>query len=155
MATRTQSTPQAASFTEPLGDLRAKTLEAMDAYAQASQRVLGQLIDLSSTAARETVRVCAELQSAAVDAARAEPVFPVPSAPTIDSMKEDPLKGYREGTAAASAGPQRLLKYLEGNAQIVAQGGQRFQVSAERGAREVGEAVTAYFERLGEIYRGK
>jgi hypothetical protein len=137
---------------DPLADIQSKTLDAVEAYAQASQRVLGQIIDLSSTAARETMRVYAELQSAAIDAARTAPgLMALPSVPA--DVAQDPFKAYRESAAAMSAGPQRLAKFLEGNAEIVTKSAQRFQTSAERSAREIGDAVTAYFDRLGEIYR--
>ena len=114
--------------------------------------MFGQIIDLSSAAARETMRVYAELQSAAIDAARTAPgLTALPATPA--DLAQDPFKVYREATAAMNAGPQQLAKFFEGNAEIMTKGVQRFQTSAERSAREIGEAVTAYFDRLGEIYR--
>jgi hypothetical protein len=153
MATQTKPTTNTTqAVPEPLADMQAKTFDAVQAYAQASQRVLGQIIDLSSAAAREVTRVYAELQSAAIDAARTTPgLLALPATPV--DLVQDPFKAYREGAAAMSAAPQRLAKYLESNAEIVTQGVQRFQASAERSAREISEAVTAYFDRLGEIYR--
>lgn len=151
MATQTKPTTTPA-IAEPLAEMQARTLDAIEAYAQASQRVLGQVIDLSSAAARETMRVYAELQSAAIDAARTAPgLTAMPANPA--ELTQDPFKAYREATAAMTAAPQQLAKFLEGNAEIVTKGVQRFQTSAERSAREIGEAVTAYFDRLGEIYR--
>jgi hypothetical protein len=150
MANPAKATTQA--IAEPIAELQSKTLDAVEAYAQASQRVLGQMIDLSSAAARETVRVYAELQSAALDAARTAPGPVMPSTSPSDVV-QDPFKAYREGMAAMTAAPQRLAKFVEGNAQIVTQGVQRFQASAEHSAREIREAVTGYFDRLGEIYR--
>jgi hypothetical protein len=153
MATQTKPTTNTTqAVPEPLADMQAKTFDAVQAYTQASQRVVGQIIDLSSAAAREVMRVSVELQSAAIDAARTTPgLLALPATPA--DLVQDPFKAYREGAAAMSAAPQRLAKYLESNAEIVTQGVQRFQASAERSAREIGEAVTAYFDRLGEIYR--
>jgi hypothetical protein len=154
MATQTRSTTTTTTpaVVEPLADMQAKNFDAVQAYTQASQRVFGQIIDLSSVAAREMMRVYVELQSAALDAARTVPgLLTLPVTPT--DLVQDPFRAYREGAAAMSAAPQRLAKYLESNAEIMTQGVQRFQASAERSAREIGDAVTTYFDRVGEIYR--
>jgi phage-related tail protein len=148
----TQSKSNSPAPPDPLANMQAKTLDAVEAYAQASQRVFGQMIDLSSVAARETMRVYAELQSAAIDAVRTTPGLMAMMANPLD-MVQDPFRAYRESVTAMSASPQQLAKLFEGNAEIVNKGVQRLQTSAERSTREIGEAVTAYFDRLGEIYR--
>src|SRR5687768_1535740 len=72
MSTQSQAQPQTPQFTTlPFGEMGARALEAVSAFAEANQRVLGQLIELSSTAAAERLRTVGELQSAAVEAARA------------------------------------------------------------------------------------
>jgi len=137
---------------DPLGDTQAKAIEAMSAYAQVNQRVLGELIELSSAAAKETVRVWAAIESAALAAARtASGQSPTPPA-TIEDFTRDPLAGYRLGVIAAGQTPQRLLTLFDSNGQIIGQGFQRFQASAEKSGKEIREAVTSYFNRIGEIY---
>src|SRR5712671_7220774 len=59
--------------------MQSKVLEAVAAFTQANERVVGQLVELSSTAAGEGLRAMGELQTAAMDAARA---IPMPRAPT-------------------------------------------------------------------------
>jgi hypothetical protein len=60
----------AAAKSRPAG--RALTLpESVRAFAQANQRVLGELIELSSSAARTSLRTYAEIQSAAIKATTA------------------------------------------------------------------------------------
>jgi hypothetical protein len=148
MATATQS--QAPR--DPFGETQVKAIEAMSAYAQANQRVLGELIELSSAAAKETLRVWAELESVALAATRtASGQAPTPPA-TIEDFTRDPLAGYRMGVLAAGEMPQRLMKLFDSNGQIIGQGVQRFQASAEKSGKGIREAVTSYFNRIGEIY---
>src|SRR5262245_3842012 len=59
------------STTEMFTGMQAKALDAFAALAETNQRVLQGFVDLSVSAARESMRAYAELQSAAVDAARA------------------------------------------------------------------------------------
>src|SRR5262245_11601317 len=54
----------------PLSQMGGKAFDAVSAIAEANQRVVGQLIELSSSAAAERLRTFGELQSAALEAAR-------------------------------------------------------------------------------------
>src|SRR5262249_33307226 len=91
VATQTQ-TP---TVKDPFGDMQVKVLDAMVAYGQTNQRVLGELINLSSAAMKETLRVLGELESAAIDAARTAPA--APTAPvSVETFAKDPLAGYRQ-----------------------------------------------------------
>ena len=47
-----------------------KTLEAMTVWSDASQRILRELVELQSGAAKEGLRLCAEIQRTAMDTAR-------------------------------------------------------------------------------------
>jgi len=147
MATQTQ-TP---TVKDPFGDLQVKALDAMAAYGQTNQRVFGELINLSSAAMKETLRVLGELESAALEAVRTAPA--APSAPVSpETFAKDPLAGYRQGLLAAGEAPQRFFKLLDSQRQIVGQGAQRFQTTAEKTGKEIQEAITSYWNRLGEIY---
>ena len=55
---------------EILGQVSGKAVEAMTAWAEANQRVLRELVDLSVGAAQEGVRVYSELQQNALEAVR-------------------------------------------------------------------------------------
>ena len=47
-----------------------KILDAVSAYAQANERVIGELVELGSSTAREGIKTYLELQAAALEAAR-------------------------------------------------------------------------------------
>ncbi len=153
MATQTQAQAESQAVKDPFGEMRLKAFETMSAYSKANQRVLGELINLSSAAVQETVRMYGELESAALEAARTAPGFPFAPALTLDDLTKDPVGGYRQGALAIGEAPQRLLKLLDRNTQIIGQGAQRFQASAERTGKEIQDAITSYFNRIEEIYR--
>jgi hypothetical protein len=133
-----------------LGELGAKTLDAVSAIAGANQRVLGQLIELSSIAATDRLRTLGELQSAAVDAARGS-LLSADGRDALGDLPQDPVGWYNKSVLSAVDGAQRMLKLFESNAQIVTRSAQRFQGSAERTSKEIQDAVTACATRLQEI----
>lgn len=145
---KTQAQPHASL--SALQELGAKSLDALSAVAEANQRVLGQLVELSSTVAADRVRTLGELQSAAVEAAR-DAIAPAVSGDVLDELRRDPLSLYGKSLMAAVDGAQRVLKLWETNAQIVTRSAERFQGSAERTSKEIQETVSACATRLQDI----
>jgi hypothetical protein len=132
--------------------LREKILDAVSAYAQANQRVIGELVELGSSTAREGIKTYVELQSAALEAAR-ELSFPAaPAAEMLEEARRDPMAWYRKGLQAVADGTQRATKLVETNAQIVARNAERFQASAERTVKEIEGAGNTYVNRMRDIY---
>ncbi len=68
-AAKSQPEAQALTFPELFSRMGATTFEAVSAFIQTNQRVLGELIELSSSAAKASLRAYATLQSAAIAAA--------------------------------------------------------------------------------------
>ncbi len=137
---------------ESFASVPGKVLEAVSAFAQANDRVVGELIELSSTAARESLRALGELQAAAVDAVRAMPVPSLPRPESLEDLRRDPFAWYRKGFQAIADGTQRAAKLAETNAQIVARNAERLQASADRAAREIEQATSGYVSRMKDIY---
>src|SRR2546426_5216896 len=99
MPTKSQSDAQASAITETFTELRSKALETAAALSEANQRVTTDAIEFSSSAARETLRACAEAQTAVLDAVRAS-------------------SGWSDGATSAEALFQSAYKIFETNAQI-------------------------------------
>ena len=137
-------------FTGQAENLQGKVLEAVAAFAQANERVVGQLIELSSTAAREGLRAASEMHAAAVDTVRAIPM-PTPTE-TIEDLRRDPFAWYRNGVQAVAESTQRAARLVETNAQIVARNAERLQASAAASAREIEQAASGYASRMKDIY---
>ena len=152
MPAKSQPEVEAPVFPESFSQLNAKTLEAVSAFAQANQRVVGELIEFSSAAAKESLRTYAEIQSVAVEAARTAPVAPIGPREAIEELRQDPFAWYRKGVQTAVDGTEKAFKVLGTNAQIVTRSAERLQASAERSGKEIQEALTAYMNRMQEIY---
>lgn len=150
MSTQPQ-TPTSPFTTLPMGEMGAKALEAVSALAEANQRVIGQLIELSSTAAAERLRTVGELQAAAVEAVRASLPSMTPRE-ALDELRQDPFAWYRKGLGAAVDGAQRWFKFLDTNAQIVSRSAQRFQGAADRNGKEIQDAVRTCATRVRDIF---
>ena len=129
-----------------------KVLDAVSAYAQANERVIGELVELGSSAAREGVKTYLELQAAALEAAREITLPGLPQGDMLDELRRDPLAWYRKGLQAVADGTQRATKLAETNAQIVARNAERFQASTERTVKEIEGAGNTYVNRMREIY---
>lgn len=134
-----------------INEIRGKALDMMAALAEANQRVVGQIIELSSAAAADRLRTFGELQSAAVDAARGA-LAPIDPREAIEELRQDPLAWYRKGVATMLDATQRAFKLAETNLQIVSKGTERFQGTAERTGKEIEHAVSTCASRLREIY---
>jgi len=128
-----------------------KVFEAVAAFTQANERVVGQLIELGSTAARESLRAMGEFQAAAMDTARAIPMAGAP-AETLEDLRRDPLAWYRKGFQTVVDSTQRVAKLVETNAQIVARNAERLQASATASAKEIEQAASGYASRMKDIY---
>jgi hypothetical protein len=140
-----KSTTQKAAAS--LRDSGSRVLDAVSAFAELNQRVVGGLIELSSEAALETVRAVTELQSAAVEAVRPAPAKEEPREPG-----EAPEGWYRRGLDLAVDEAQRMVSFLEKNGQIMARSAERRQSSGERAGKEIKEALEVYAERMRKIY---
>jgi flagellar motor component MotA len=132
--------------------VQGKVMEAMSAFAQANERVIGELIDLSSTAAREGLRAIGELQAAAMETARGFQMPGMPQPETLEDLRRDPFAWYRKGVQALADSAQRAAKLAETNVQIVTRNMERMQASADHAAREIEQATSGYVSRMKDIY---
>jgi len=132
--------------------MQGKVLEAVTAFTQANERVVGQLIELSSTAARESLRAIGELQAAAVDTVRAIPMASVVPTESLDELRHDPFAWYRKGFEAVAESTQRAARLVETNMQIVTRNAERLQASAAASAKEIEQAASSYASRMKDIY---
>lgn len=132
--------------------VQGKVMEAVSAFAQANERVVSELIDLSSTAAREGLRAIVELQAAAMETARSIQVPGIPRPESIEDLRRDPFVWYRNGFQALADSAQRAAKLAETNVQIVTRNMERLQASADHAAREIEQAASGYVSRMKDVY---
>jgi hypothetical protein len=135
-----------------LQGIQGKVMEAVSAFAQANEQVVGEMIDLASTAAREGLRTISELQAAAMETARAVPMPAMSQAEAIEGLRRDPFGWYRKGFEALADSSQRAARLAETNMQIVTRNAERMQASAGHAVREIEQAASGYVSRMRDIY---
>src|SRR5690242_3695931 len=115
MATKSQADSQAPTGSEFFTQMQTKALDAFAAFAETNQRVLQGFVDLSIATAKEGMRAYAELQSAAVDAARQAQGNGAPVLPTPEELRSDPFTWYQKGLLTTVDGTQKAFRLLEAN----------------------------------------
>jgi hypothetical protein len=152
--TKSPTETHADTPSELFTQIQTKALDTLAALAEANQKVLQGFVDLSVSTAKESMRAYAELQSAAVETARAsQPAGPAaPTFPTAEELRSDPFTWYQKGLLTSIDGTQKVFRLMEANAQVVTRSAERLQASAERTGKEIQEALTSYVSRMKDIY---
>src|ERR1051325_1024289 len=136
---------------EIFGQMSGKAVEAMAMWAEANQRVLRELVDLSVGAAKEGVRLCDELQQRAMEAARDGHAAAMKWQATLQETPKDPMGWYQQAVAEGVDGAQKIFRILEGNAQAVSRSAERLQASAEQAGKEIQETFQATVAKLKDV----
>jgi hypothetical protein len=144
MPTKSQSDQTTPAFAPLFSEMNAKALDAMTAFAQANQRVLQELVEFSTAAAKESVRTYSELQSAALESARDAHTLTV-------TEREDPVAWYQRSLLSTVDGTQRALKLFETNTQVLTRSAERLHANAQRAGKEIQEALTSYMSRMKDL----
>jgi hypothetical protein len=149
----TKSQPEAKTTTLPdlFAEMQSKALDAIATFAQANQRVAQELVEFSAAAAKESVRAYAELQSAALDAARDAQATTADQKERGEEARQDPFAWYQKNLLAAVDGSQKTFRLFETNAQILTRSAERLQASAQRTGKEIQEALTTYLTRVKDF----
>jgi hypothetical protein len=123
-----QSTPS-----EMYTQFTGKTVEAITLWAEANQRMLKELADFTAGTAKESARLCAEIQGNAMRVLGETP----------SSLPWQP--------GAWQEGYQRTFKLVEGNVQAVSRSAERVQASAEQAGKGIHEAFAAIGEKMKSL----
>ena len=133
---------------EILGQVSGKTVEAMTVWAEANQRMLRELVDLSVGAAKESVRLYSELQQGAIEAVRDGQTTAMKWQASFQDAPKDPMQWYQQAFAEAVDGAQRFFRLLEGNAQAMTRSAERLQASAEQAGKGIQQTFEATVTRM-------
>ena len=135
---------------EILGQVSGKTVEAMTVWAEANQRMLRELVDLSVGAANESVRLYSELQQGAIEAVRDGQTTAMKWQASFQDAPKDPMQWYQQAFAETVDGAQRFFRLLEGNAQAMTRSAERLQASAEQAGKGIQQTFEATVTRMKE-----
>jgi len=138
----------AAKASEMIGQVSGKAVETMTVWAEANQRVLREMVELSVIAAKEGVRLCDELQQRAMEAARDGQATAMKWQATWQDAPRDPMAWYQQALAETVDGAQKLFRLLEGSAQAVTRSAERLQTSAEQAGKGIQQVVETTVARM-------
>jgi hypothetical protein len=137
-------------FTQGTG----KAVETMTLWADANQRVLRELAELSAATAKEGVRLYAELQQAGIEVVRDVQASALRWQATLQEAPRDPLAWYHRALTDSVESAQKWFRILEGNAQAVTRTAERLQTSAEQAGKGIQESFSDAMAKMKDVYAG-
>ena len=114
-----------------------RAVEAFSVFAEANQKIMRDLVDLSASTAKEGVRLYAELSSSAVEALKESQSYLLRRQGELREAPRDPLSVYQKGVLDSVEGAQKAFKMLESNAQAMTRSAERLQVTAEQTGKDI------------------
>lgn len=137
---------------EFFSQITGRTVEVFSLWADANQKVLRELVDLSASTAKEGVRLYAEIQSGAVEAVKTGQSFLLRRQADMQEAPKDPFSCYQKNVLESVEGAQQAFKLLEGNAQAVTRSAERLQVTTEQAAKEIQGTFTQLAGKVKSLY---
>lgn len=122
---------------EVLAKMTGAAVEVFTLLADANQKVLRELVDLSAGAAKEAVRLYAELQSSAVEAVKDSHTL------LMQRPAEPPF---------GAPGLRAAVRLFEGNTQALTRSAERLQVSVEQAGQEIQATYAQLSTRMQALY---
>lgn len=129
-----------------------KALETMTVWAEANQRVLRELVELSAGTAKESIRLYSELQQSAIDAIREGQAAAIRWRSGWPEATKDPGQWYQKAVAEGVDSAQKVFRVMESNAQAVSKSAERLQASAEQAGKSIQETFSAIVSKTKDIY---
>ena len=129
-----------------------RAVEAFSLWADANQKVLRDLVDLSAATAKEGVRLYAEIQSSAVEAVKEGQSYLLRCQGELQDAPRDPLGFYQKGVLESVESTQRTFRLLEGTAQAMTRSAERLQSTAELTGKEIQATVTQVTGKVQSLY---
>jgi hypothetical protein len=129
-----------------------KMVETMSVWADANQRVLRELAELSAATAKEGVRLYAELQQTGIEAVRDAQATALGWQNTWQDAPRDPLAWYQRALTDSVENAQKWFRILEGNAQAVTRTAERLSTTAEQTGKGIQESFSEAVTKLKDVY---
>ena len=133
---------------EIFGQLTGKMVETMTVWADANQRVLRELVELSTATAKEGVRLCGELQQGAIETLRSTQSAAARWQGAWSDGAKDPAQLYQKAVLSGVDGVERAVKLMEGQAQAITRSAERIQTSAEQAGKGIQETYATVVEKM-------
>lgn len=140
------------SSQELVSQLTGRAVEAMSLWADANQRILRELVELSATTAKEGVRLYAEIQSSAVEAMKDGQSYLLRRQTELSEAPRDPMTFCQKGVVESVEGTQQGFRLFESTAQAMTRSAERLQIKTEQAATEIQATVTQLVGKMKPLY---
>ena len=137
---------------EMFAQMTGRAVEAFSMFAEANQKIMRDLVDLSASTAKEGVRLYAELQSSAVEAVKEGQSYVLRRQDEMQEAPRDPFNFYQKGVLESVESAQRTFKLFEGTAQAMSRSAERMQVTAEHTGKEIQATFTQLAGKVQTLY---
>jgi gas vesicle protein len=129
-----------------------KVVETMTVWADANQRALRELAELSAATAKEGVRLYAELQQTGIEAVRDAQATAMGWQTSWQDAPRDPMAWYQRALTDSVENAQKWFRILEGNAQAVTRTAERLSTTAEQTGKGIQESFSEAVTKLKDVY---
>src|SRR5215510_6080005 len=117
---------------ELFSQMTGRAVEAFSVFAEANQKIMRDLVDLSASTAKEGVRLYAELSSSAVEALKESQSYLLRRQSELQEAPRDPFSVYQKGVLESVEGAQKAFKILESNPQAMTPSAEGLRVSGKQ-----------------------
>jgi hypothetical protein len=129
-----------------------QAVETLSLWADANQRLLRELSELSAVTAKEGVRLFGELQQSGLEALRGAQASTLRWSSIWQESPRDPLAWYHRAVADGVEQTQKWFRMFEGNAQAVTRTAERLQTTAEQTGKGIQATLSDAVTRMKEVY---
>jgi hypothetical protein len=137
---------------EIVSQITGRAVEAFSVWADANQKILRELVDLSAATAKEGVRLYAEIQSSAVEAVKEGQSYVLRRQSELQDAPRDPATFYQKGLLESVEGTQHGFRLFESTAQAVTRSAERLQAKAEQTGTEIQATVSQLVGKMKSLY---
>jgi methyl-accepting chemotaxis protein len=135
-------------FTQSAG----KAVETLSVWADANQRVLRELAELSAATAKESVRLYGELAQSMVQAFGEFQAQTLRWQATWQDGAKDPVGWYQKALTESVDNAQKAFRAIESNAQAVTKSAERLSSTAEQAGKGIQETFSGVVTKMKEVY---
>lgn len=139
---------------ELFSQITAKTIDTMALWAETNQRVLRDLVELGTGAAKEGVRFYTDLSRSSLDALKdGGETFSRWQTNWREALT-DPAGWYQRAVSEGVSGTQRTVKLAEESVQAWSRAAERVQTSMAETGKGIQGALVGAVSKMKEIYAG-
>jgi methyl-accepting chemotaxis protein len=129
-----------------------RTVETMSVWADANQRVLRELAELSAATAKESVRLYGELAQSMVQTFSDLHTQSLRWQATWQDSAKDPVSWYQTALTQTVDNAQKAFRALESNAQAVTKSAERLSSTAEQAGKGIQETFSGVVSKMKDVY---